>query len=71
MTKAEIQATTYGNVFTLDEFVDLCDKGLLSSYDGQGYFHDGTKETEISVWNMDLIPDDVWDQYPYVIWYNK
>lgn len=71
LTKEGVKRTTEGNVFTLEEFVNLCDKGLIIPYDGQGYFHDGEKETDISVWNMNLKPEDVWGKYIYVVWYNK
>ena len=61
----------YGSVYTIEDFVELCDDGCITSYDGQGYFHDGDKKTDISVFDMTLKPEDVWGKYFYVVWYNK
>ena len=57
----------YADVMTLDEFCNYA----FSSYDGHGYFHDGDKETEVSVWNDELTYDDVRSRFPYICWYNK
>lgn len=58
------------DIFTLKEFFIIVDSGGINSCDGNGYFHDGNKETNISVWDNSLTWDDVKD-YPYVCWYNK
>ena len=73
--KAEI-AKKYGGVFADDvddivyttaEFIEDVKRGSFNSFDGDGYFHDGEKETDISVWNRLVNSSD----YPYVCWYNK
>lgn len=64
-----------GEVFTLEEFMEEVDRGSITEYDGIGYFHDGEKETAISVfspiWFKYNSVDEVIEQFPYVIWYNK
>ena len=70
-TVEQVKQETFGNVYTLEEFCKLCDDGIITSYDGIGRFHDGDKETDVSVWDYSLAPEDVWGIYPYVIWYNK
>lgn len=60
----------YGTVFLLDDFADQIDDGSINEYDGIGYFHNGEKETNISVWDRSLTWEDIKD-YPYVCWYNK
>ena len=60
----------YGTVFLLDDFITEIEDGCINSYDGIGFFHDGEKETNISVWDAPLTWEDVKD-YPYVCWYNK
>ena len=71
-TKEQIRKEIeFGVVYTLEEFIELNENGSIIPYDGNGYFHDGEKETNISVWNMSLTPEDVWGKYPYVCWYNK
>ena len=58
------------SIYTLEEFEEQIDKGGINRNDGEGYFHDGEKETSISVWDDSLTWEDVKD-YPYVCWYNK
>ena len=60
----------FGDVFTLNEFIDYLEEDRFNRYDGIGYFHDGENETDISVWNDTLTWDDV-KNFPYVCWYNK
>jgi hypothetical protein len=74
-TKEEIKATERvgeirGDVFTLNEFLELIQDGMFIPYDGSGYFHDGEKETDRSVWAEDLSLMEL-KKYPYVCWYNK
>lgn len=71
ITLGEIKKNTFGNVYTIEDFITLCDDGYITPYDGVGYFHDGDKETDISVFNTTLRPEDVWDKYFYIVWYNK
>lgn len=67
--KTEIE---FGNVYTFNEFMHLVESGLINSFDGIGYFHDGEKETDWSVWTD--YPKETLKkiaQCPYVTWYNK
>lgn len=57
-------------VMTTKEFCQSVMSGLFNSFDGDGYFHDGEKETNVSVWDRSLTWDDI-KKYPYVCWYNK
>lgn len=58
------------DIYTLNEFIDMVNKGSINSYDGNGFFHNGENETNISVWDNSLNWDDV-KNFPYVCWYNK
>ena len=70
-TIEEIKAECiYGDVMTTKEFCQEVVDGCINSFDGYGRFHDGEKETDISVWNELLIWEDI-KKYPYVCWYNK
>lgn len=64
------QEIGFGNVYTLEEFEEMLDDNVINCYDGIGFFHDGEKETELSVFDNSLTYDDVKD-FPYVCWYNK
>lgn len=66
----QIKKECIGDVFTLEEFLELINLGCINRYDGDGYFHNGENETNISVWDNNLTWDDV-KNYPYVCWYNK
>lgn len=57
-------------VMATKEFCQSVAEGLFNSFDGDGYFHDGEKETNVSVWDRSLTWDDV-KKYPYVCWYNE
>lgn len=69
-TIEQIEAETDGNVYTLEDFMELNQLTFILPYDGIGYFHDGENETDKSVWDNTLTWEDVKD-YPYVCWYNK
>ena len=60
----------YGEVLTIEEFFSDVMRGCLTPSDGIGYFHDGTNETERSVWDENLSLVEL-KEYPYVTWYNK
>lgn len=74
-TKEQVQsegmvAKCGGAVFTFEEFFQKVKDGSLLPYDGDGYFHDGEKETQLSVWGKFFSLLDL-KKYPYVCWYNK
>ena len=74
-TKEQIESEGFcekcgGEVYTLEEFIDCVRSKLLIPYDGDGYFHDGTNETDINVWRIKLSITEL-VKYPYVCWYNK
>lgn len=60
----------FGDVFSSVEFLDRVKHGSFNEYDGEGYFHDGEYETELSVWDR-RVTEETFDEYPYVCWYNK
>lgn len=60
----------YGDVMTTKEFCQEVADGCINSFDGRGVFHDGEKETNVSVWDRSLTWNDI-KKYPYVCWYNK
>lgn len=70
-TIEEIQAECeYAHVMTIKDFCQNVANRWINSFDGDGRFHDGEKETTISVWDDSLTWNDV-KKYPYVCWYNK
>ena len=70
-TIKEVQAECeHGRVMTTKDFCQEVAKGFYNLFDGCGVFHDGEKETNVSVWDSSLTWDDI-KKYPYVCWYNK
>lgn len=59
----------YAMVYTHKDFMDMVRCGGFNSDDGIGYYHDGEKETNVSVWEKHR-PEEV-TNFPYVCWYNK
>lgn len=71
-TLQQVQDSTFGDVFTTEEFIEHIRTGLFTNYDGVGCFHDGNHEADDEVDCSDLeYMLEMKDQYPYVIWYNK
>ena len=58
------------DVFTREEFEFFVSINAFIPDDGIGYYHDGNKETDISVWDGSVTPEEA-KKYPYVCWYNK
>lgn len=69
-TKEEIQKECFGVAYTLNEFADLIDAGCINQYDGDGFFHDGEEQTNLSVFNI-LATWELIKDFPYVCWYNN
>lgn len=73
-TLAQVQADigeNNGKVYTLYDFINLIDIGVITEYDGIGMYHDGEIETDVRFGDTSVDLDFVLDHYPYVVWYNK
>jgi hypothetical protein len=60
-----------GDMFSMQEFVRLCNDQLLVNYDGYGHY---SLEKEMT--NVTILPSDVTtglynDSYPFVVWFNR
>lgn len=63
----------YGDLMTLEDFIECCECGGFIDYDGSGYYSDGQKESNISTWPS-MIRDGFIINNPnftHIIWYNK
>ena len=72
-TLEEIQAEQkLGTVYATEDFIEEVKKGKFIVYFGEGYFHDGEKETTVNIWDCGgRFEFEFSKQYPYVCWYNK
>ena len=56
----------YGDVMTMDEFEECVAGGLLTPYDGSGYYAVDGQMSDVSVWSV-ARPG----QFTHVVWFNK
>lgn len=81
ITDADFEAMEdFGDLFTLEEFIDSCRAGSFNDYDGSGYYADSTRLTRIRA-----LPSDVAEEIApikikrgikegkitHVAWFNK
>lgn len=62
-------------VFNTDTFSDYIERGTFNRFNGVGFFHDGERCTNISIWDSEAnLHFTTWEDfiktYPYVIWYD-
>lgn len=60
-------------VYDTAHFASLAERKCFISFDGDGFYHDGVNETDISVWDSKemLMSPETPKKYPYVVWYSK
>lgn len=73
MTK-EISIEGHGDLMTVEEFIEYCEGGYLTDYDGVGFFSDGkTYSYSNSIMSVKRFagakPADF--DFGYVLWFNK
>ena len=65
----------YGDVFTMEEFIDLDRSGTVTKHDGIGYYSDGKQMFhKIDLTNAHNIDPTLWcpdKTYSHVVWFNK
>lgn len=62
---------TYGMLYTLDEFIERCDCGLFTEYDGTGEYSDGVLLSGEPAYPSEIFAGDIDRFYTHVVWYNK
>ena len=77
-TIEELKAELNCDIYTTEKFNNLIDDGYFIPYDGNGYFHNGEQETNISVWDDSYFENMTSDEinnflskHPYITWYNR
>lgn len=58
----------HGDVYSVNDFVQMIIDHRVSPHTGNGFFHDGEKETNVSVWDEGICLED-FSNYKYVCWY--
>lgn len=61
----------YGDIMSLEDFVDNCNEGGFIDYDGSGsYIKDG-KESNITILPSDVKHNSIRKDFTEIVWYNK
>lgn len=61
----------YGDVMSLEEFVNHCKNGNLINYDGYGRYVKDGKETDIEIYPSDVKNNYVRTEFDTIIWFNR
>jgi hypothetical protein len=60
----------YGQLMTIDEFIDACYTLCLTDYDGYDYYSDGDRMSDVVV-----VPSMYYNgldhQYTHIAWFNR
>jgi len=62
---------TFGDLFTLEEFEQLCKDGSFMDNDGHGKYSDGKLVSNIKINPSDVTHGKVLMGWTHVVWYNK
>jgi hypothetical protein len=66
------ELSEYGDVFSIEEFIEMCDEGGFIDYDGHGYYVKDGKESNVMVKPSDITSGYIRDnEFDSVIWFNK
>lgn len=61
----------YGDVYTIDVFVELCKEGSLIDYDGSGYYAYVDKMSRMNALPSKMVVGDIEKEFTHVVWFNK
>ncbi len=61
----------YGDLMTLDEFIENCEDGLFIDYDGFGHYATATEMSSIEVCPSDITTGDIRREWTHVCWFNR
>lgn len=61
---------TTGDKFTLQEFIDMCNTGMIKSGDGSGFYASSNGISDIEIYPLDIIHGRYRTDFTHVIWYD-
>lgn len=61
----------YGDVMTLEDFVEICQDGGFIDYDGYGKYCTEDKMTDITIIPSDVMSGNYRKDFKKIIWFNK
>ena len=69
--KLEDGIPSYGDLMTLNKFVDCCKCGGFCNSDGFGNYAMKDKVSDIEVYPSDIVAGVYRDDFTHVVWYNR
>lgn len=60
-----------GNVYTIEQFIELSESGGFMDYDGYGYYATHNAKSDILIYPSDILEHIYRDDFTHVIWFNK
>ena len=61
----------YGDVMSLEEFIDCCKSGGFIDYDGHGSYVKDGQRTDITVYPSDVEHGAIRKEFDKIIWFNR
>ena len=65
------ELSNYGDVMTLDHFIENVKSGGFIDYDGYGLYVKDDKETDIEIYPSDIKYNSVRSDFNTIIWFNR
>ncbi|HNW33204.1 MAG TPA: hypothetical protein PKL44_03110 [Candidatus Dojkabacteria bacterium] len=66
-----IKIPKYGDMFTLEKFIEYCKAGCFTDYDGHGNYSDGKQLSDIEVVPSDVREGNIKKEWSHVLWFNR
>lgn len=63
--------SSYGDVMSLEDFIDCVNSGSFIDYDGHGHYVKENKETDIMIIPSDVKHNSIRKEFNEVIWFNR
>jgi len=60
-----------GDMYTIEEFKEMCQKRALIDDDGYGNYATETSKSDVEILPSDVTENIIRTDFPYVIWFNK
>lgn len=61
----------YGDIFTMQEFIEDCENGCLIDYDGIGFYSFEDMITDHQIRPSDVMEGKHDTRYTHVVWFNR
>lgn len=61
----------FGEVMTIEEFINACDTQCLIDYDGFGKYATKKMMSNLTIVPSDVLIGDVLQGFSHIVWYNR